>query len=390
MPNGWLARYLLDPAGFTSGLVHHVLDGLAHAARVVGPPLATAAIVLVAGRLVLARWQGVRQQRGTRFVAILPPPEVDPAGAESLWRNLAGQLRPGWRGLLRGRPHVSFELAWSGCGERFGMWLPASVPASRVEHAIQAVWPGAATTTDAARAPLHGGTMLGGELRLAGREWFPLRTDLLADPYRMLLGAAVGMGADDSAVVQVLARPAAGRRLRRCRRAAHALRTGIPMTALGKLLDLVQPGPAAQPPGLSDDPWRSADVRVIQTKAAETGWEVVVRYGVASPGTGRRERRRLATPRPHGCLRPLRRPQPAGSAPGAASRSRAGRPLHASGRPGVGARAGRPRPPAARRGRAGPGASGSPRGGAAIRRADDRQGAGRRGGRSAQGPSCPG
>src|SRR5207249_13466 len=102
MPNGWLARYLLDPAGFTSGLVHHLLDGLAHAARVVGPPLAAAVVVLVAGRLILARRQGVRQRRGARVVAILPPPEVDPTGAESLWRNLAGQLRPGWRELLRG------------------------------------------------------------------------------------------------------------------------------------------------------------------------------------------------------------------------------------------------------------------------------------------------
>ncbi len=202
---------------------------------------------------------------------------------------------------LRGRPHVSFELAWSGAGMRFGMWLPASVPAARVEHAIQAAWSGAVTRTDPASAPLPlEGTVLSGEMRLSDKEWFPLHTDHEADPYRMILGAGAGLGSDDVAVVQILARPARGRRLAGCHQAARTLRSGPRMGIVGSivngLLDLIQPGPpATQTPRPSDDPWRVADVRAIQTKAAEVGWEVAVRYGVAGSGRGWRERRRLGS-----------------------------------------------------------------------------------------------
>ena len=135
----------------------------------------------------------------------------------------------------------------------------------------------------------------GGELRLAEAEWFPLRSDHDADPLRSLLGGAGGLGQGEAAAVQVLARPVTARRLGRCHKAARALRSGVSTTPVGRLLDLVTPGPAARSRP-SDDPTRAHDVRAILDKAAGPGWEVVVRYGVAAAGDGRHPPDRLRRP----------------------------------------------------------------------------------------------
>ena len=92
--------------------------------------------------------------------------------------------------------------------------------------------------------------------------------------------------------MQVLARPVTARRLARCHRAAKALRTGMSPTRAGRLLDLVTPGPVAvaRP---ADDPTRAPDIRAILDKAAGPGWEVVVRYGVATAEQGKEAHRHL-------------------------------------------------------------------------------------------------
>ncbi len=86
--------------------------------------------------------------RGARFIAILPPPECDPAGAEVLWANLIALLRPWWLRLLLGQPHVTFEYRWSVDGLHVGMWVPACVPRGMVERATKGAWPGSLTATD--------------------------------------------------------------------------------------------------------------------------------------------------------------------------------------------------------------------------------------------------
>lgn len=173
-----------------------------------------------------------------------------------------------------------------------------------VERAVEAAWPAARTQTqvispaateqdnadDAGEATAKAaGTIIrdrsqlaAGSLRLGAPGWFPLRTDFDADPLRALLGAASTTGAGETAAVQVLARPAGGRAVARCRRAAREMRGGRPARRGLRLLDVATPGRTPRP-GL--DPSVGADVRAILAKADSPLWEVAVRYAVAaSPG----------------------------------------------------------------------------------------------------------
>ena len=91
--------------------------------------------------------------------------------------------------------------------------------------------------------------------------------------------------------MQILARPVTGRRVSRLRRAAALRRSGRPPTRLARLVDLVSPGPSAQP--LAVDPTRSADVAAILGKAAQPCWAITVRYVVATTAARLDARARL-------------------------------------------------------------------------------------------------
>ena len=267
--------------------MHHLLSSAVRLAAPVGAAL-VAAIALAA---VLASWaRSVRWARlaaGARWVEVAVPPEPDPAGAAALWANLTELLRPAWRRWVWGQPHLCFELAWSVHGLRIGIWVPGAVPPGLVERAVEAAWPGARATVMAPPDPVPAGAAAtGGELALAEPEWFPLRTEHPVDPLRGLLGAAGGLGQGQYAAVQILARPLTGRRLRRARSAARAIRAGTSPTRIGRWADLVTPGPTTARPG--DDPNRGPDVRSVLTKAAGPAWEVRVRYAVAEDGSDRR------------------------------------------------------------------------------------------------------
>jgi hypothetical protein len=212
-----------------------------------------------------------------------------------LWNGLHGVLRRGGlAGLVSPRPHVAFEVGFSVGRLRFGLWVPAGVSAGRVARVIEAAWPGAVTEVVPAEAPLPGGAgIAGGELRLAGPEWFSLRIDQPADPYRLLLAALAGLGSDEAGVVQVLARPATRRRYGRCRKAAVALRTGWPRSKLVRFIDFWMTKGVPQRPSLSTDPTRAGDVRAITEKAASLCFEGTVRYGIVTPTGGHGARQQL-------------------------------------------------------------------------------------------------
>ena len=192
-------------------------------------------------------------------------------------------------GWIRG-PMSASSCSGPRQGLTVGLWVPGTVAPHLVERAVEAAWPGARASFTAATPPLSdeaGTRVLGGALRLAGGPWQPLRTEHWVDPLRALLGAAGELAGGETAVTQVLARPAAGRRLRRASRAARAL-AGAPSPrarVVGGLLDLLTPGRGRTPkrPAGAGEALRMAEARAALAKLAGPCWEVQVRYGVAGP-----------------------------------------------------------------------------------------------------------
>jgi len=282
LPHGPLARWLLHPGQVSSQVLHHLAHLALAMLLTVGPSLAGLAI-LAAALWVWARQRNRRSKAaGARLVHIEVPPEVDPAGAETFWTNLVALLRPRWRRLTGAAHHVAFELRAGQAQIDIAVWVPAGVPPGFVEAAVEAAWPGARTRTEPATPPLplDTPTATGGELRLAGPEHYPLRSEHRADPLRPLLAALAGLGPGETACVQVLARPVTGRRLARPYKAAAARRAGRPASRIARTLDLFSPEPAHAPAPV--DPTRERDVTAILDKAAQPSWAVCVRYGAAT------------------------------------------------------------------------------------------------------------
>ncbi|MFI0937424.1 type IV secretory system conjugative DNA transfer family protein [Streptomyces sp. NPDC021020] len=295
-----LGRFLLDPGG----TLHEALGHATGTAYAWAPIAATVLMAAVGATVGGHRWWRRRFRRGlavdARLVTILPPPGADPAGAAALWANLLGLLRPAWRRFWAGQPHLAWEYVFDRETIRIRVWVPGVVPPGMVERAIEAAWPGARTRTTSAESgfPTRKGAVeaAGGELRLARTEALPIRTDFPADPIRALLGAPAGLGADERAVVQVLARPVTGRRVKRARRAG----SGVPARAVARLLDLLTPGPNR--PARSSRPVQerqtalatAAEDRAIVAKQRGASYETRIRYAVTAARTAARSTSRQA------------------------------------------------------------------------------------------------
>lgn len=289
----WWEDYLRDPGGTVGNLLRMLLSVLTDHAWQLAALLASAV-------LLVGWWSRRRQDRlvsggtgGARHVTVLAPPSGDPHGGEALWGNLVGLLRSRWRRAFSGQPHVVWELLFSQTGVQIRLWVPGSVPPGLVERAVEAAWPGARTRTTPAEPPLPARpaqgyrVVVGGELRLARAEGLPLRTDFDADPVRALLTAASGLGPGEHACVQILARPAAGRRLAGGRPARPGR---IAAAGVGHLLDVLTPGPikghgharrTAPPTDRRSTIEASALDRATVTKRLGSQYATTVRYAVA-------------------------------------------------------------------------------------------------------------
>jgi Helicase HerA, central domain/TraM recognition site of TraD and TraG len=295
-PQGWLAQFLRDPSAAFQVLLTHLAYWAVTWGPLVGPVVALVAALAVVGR---RRWRRRYHQRLTtdaRLITVLAPPIVDPAGAVTVWSNLVGLLRPGWARQFGGQPHLAFEFVFNADGVRIRVWVPGVVPPGMVERAIEAAWPGAHTRTTPATAPLPVAApqsrrteAVGGELRLARSEALPIRTEFAVDPIRALLGAPVGLGINERACVQILARPVTGHRVATARRAARHLHTGRAGNPIGRLLDLITPGATPRRPSTTAGSLNrqtsleySTQDRVIVAKQRESQYETRIRYAVST------------------------------------------------------------------------------------------------------------
>lgn len=292
----WVGDYLRDPSATLLAILHHLRE-LAIGYR----PATIAVLIAGGGALVGTRWWARRCHtqllNHARLITVLAPPCVDPAGGQALWSNLVGLLRPAWRRWLAGQPHLGFEYGFSDIGITLRLWVPKVIPPGLVERAIEAAWPGAHTHTTTASPPIphpqvgQRRLVVGGELRLARPEALPIRTDFDADPLRAVLGAPIGLGRGQYACVQILARPATGRRIARARYGARHLHTGGSPRLIGRLFDLITPGmktprPTTNASPANGDPQRSLEYsahnRAIITKQRGSQYETVIRYAVTT------------------------------------------------------------------------------------------------------------
>ncbi|WP_329242776.1 type IV secretion system DNA-binding domain-containing protein [Actinoallomurus sp. NBC_01490] len=280
---------LRDPSAFIHSFIHRGEVLLAAYGWASGILIACTFIAALMLRYLWWRRFHARLADGARQITVLAPPEVDPKAAHELWANLIGLLRPAYKRLFAGQPHLAWEYSWDTASVQIRIWVPGLIPPGLIERAVEAAWPAARTHTAPNSAPPlpPGSVTAGGRLRLARPDWLPLRADHHVDPLRALVGAASGLPPGQHAVVQILARPATGRRLAKAHRAAAALRSGGVTSGRpwGRLFDLITPTPNRRAPSASGyalHPERAGEVRAILEKAHEPRWETVVHYCLAT------------------------------------------------------------------------------------------------------------
>jgi hypothetical protein len=278
----------------------------------VGAALAvcTVVVAVVIGQDRLLAWRHRRFTTGARHITIAAPPEVDEHAAAALWATMAGVLTPSvWRRRLFGTPHVGWEYTWTGRTLTIRLWVPGTVPAGAVEAAVRAAWPACTVATDEQAAPPIPATVVeaaGAALWPQHSDVLPLRTDHDTDPLRALLSAGATVQHREHACMQILARPATARQVRRTTTAAAGggLRGADPAVRVVNaaarlviepvlwLLEVFLPGPARRPARSSTtarfdaarrDPVADAHHRAIADKALRVPhFEIAVRYAVAA------------------------------------------------------------------------------------------------------------
>lgn len=277
--DGLLVRLLTNPGKFARILQRAVEDAL--------PLLTTVGAVvclLVVGVALFRRFRAARMCADARRIQVLAPPDVAAHGAQTLWMGLHAILRPAWKRLLFGQPHLAWEVEARPDALDISLWVPRTIPPGLVERTVESAWPGtrAESCGDMALLSDRGQTAVT-ELVLAQPECFPIGDAPDTEPLRLALGVMTALEPDESAAIQILARPATSaarlpllRAARRLRRAAPA--TAAPFWATGS----GRGGSRAVSRPLMD-PTVDQDVRAILAKASSPLWQCSVRVAVSAP-----------------------------------------------------------------------------------------------------------
>ncbi|MGQ0679834.1 MAG: type IV secretory system conjugative DNA transfer family protein [Actinomycetota bacterium] len=270
-PGGPLPGWLFEPADFLSRAVE-LLSGASGSILWVGGVLVGGAVIAGAVVVMLRSWRRRSLLTGGRYLRIMPPPEIEPDGAITLWMGLHALLRPGWARLVFGQPHLSWETIAADTEASVGLWVAARVPPGLVEQAVQSAWPGARVEPAEAPPLPSRPRPVSCEMRLSESEEYPLGEGIGADPLRLVLGAFSLLSPGEQAMIQILARPVTGRMRHKVRGAARQLRQahyGAPASGRSRRSS-------------APDPTVAEDIRMILQKGAHPMWEVVIRVAVAS------------------------------------------------------------------------------------------------------------
>ncbi|HZM74825.1 MAG TPA: hypothetical protein VFC19_03815 [Candidatus Limnocylindrales bacterium] len=205
--NGWLWRHLSSAWQWVT----------AHAALLAGLAIGTAATA--AAWYVLRRlWWRYAVDAGT-WVEVVPPRQVSVGQSAAAWRLLASLAVRTRGGLHLVKPPLAMEIHGQSGRLALTVWVPGWVTASAVAGEVRLAWPGA--TTRPFRPPVGGDGW-----KAAGYRLVPTHTDLGplvddthmgrdaardADPLRPVFDALRRAGGPT--VLQLLARPAPGRRI---------------------------------------------------------------------------------------------------------------------------------------------------------------------------------
>lgn len=278
----WIVEFLTDPWRFIKPILQAILDFLLNTVVPVAVGLLTAALFLLIAWKVWRWWQRHQRAEGARRIRILPPPDVDPARAESLWMGLHALLPPWWKRFLFGQPRLSWEVVANGDRIEVACWVPAGVPPGLVERAVQVAWPGSRAEEQPAD-PLQDlrrfrdGAVEACELVLSDAESFPIGGAPEHDPLALALASLAGLADGEACAIQVVAQPATSKANRGLRRSAGVLRTRGKRGALRP-----QTGTSS-----SDRPFYDAsihtDIRSVLEKASSPLWRCLLRVAVRAP-----------------------------------------------------------------------------------------------------------
>jgi hypothetical protein len=281
-----LVRFLMDallhPQAFWNRArtaVGDWVDGIAPVVIVV--VVAVALIVIGARAFVFVR--DLRTGRSGRRIRILPPPQIPENGGEFLWTVLHGFIRPRWRRLISGQPHLSWETRASTDDVEISIWVPEELPISYVERAVDSAWPGASLIEVDEDVPFVGyGALKSCQMALARQDWLPIGEGPDSDSLRLVLSAMSNVGFEECAGIQILVRPIPSSRGRKLLRRFTAARTGRAPGPLGwfKKRATVQNAP------IQRDPTADLELRAAHAKSGSQLWECSIRLFVATDRAG--------------------------------------------------------------------------------------------------------
>ncbi|GAA1393504.1 hypothetical protein ACFQZ4_37915 [Catellatospora coxensis] len=215
-----------DTQGWLPSLLDVVRDW-AHTHRGLLTAVLVLAVAAAATLRVLRARRWLAAVRSGTWLEVVPPRQTRIGQSAAAWKLLAYLATRADSGLRLAKPPMAMEVHADDGRLALTVWVPPWVSAAAVAKDVRLAWPGALTREFAPSAPRRGWHAAGFELVPTGTDLGPLVDDTRlgadaageGDPLRAVFEALRSPGGPN--VLQVLVRPAPGRRIRRLKAAAR-------------------------------------------------------------------------------------------------------------------------------------------------------------------------